>query len=197
VSRNLTATALAELAKPGVKLAWLAKLIFITETLYVWTGMSDLLYDGNVYTPVGGNGMVSPITESDETRGDGIQLQLSGIPSAQLALVLGQVSQGLEARVWLAFLDEDGTLLDVIDAYQGKMDQPVISDDAETSSVAIRVENRYSDSRTKARRWNHEDQQQLFPGDLGFEFVADIAKGGQQIIAGVNWWDRFKTTSAT
>lgn len=171
MSRTIPAAVLAELNQRTVRVAWMAQLTFDTNTLYLWTGLSPLLYSGNEYIPVGGNGFVSPITEAEDVRADGIVLQLSGIPSNQLALVIGELRHGLAARVWLALLDADWQLIDALDYYQGKMDQPVVEDNGETSNVSIRIENRFVDGREKQRRWNHQDQQELFPGDDGFKLI--------------------------
>jgi hypothetical protein len=41
--------------------------------------------------------------------------------------------------------------------------------------LAIRVEKELIDSRTRGRRYTHEDQQIEHAGDLGFEYVAGLA----------------------
>ena len=50
-----------------------------------------------------------------------------------------------------------------------------IDEGAETASITLNVENRLIVfDRPKERRFTHEDQQNRFAGDLGFEFVPDL-----------------------
>lgn len=159
--------------------AWLAKIEFESGFLYVWTGMSDLNWDGHIWTPVGGNGLVAGVPETDEIRAEGVRLELSGIPSANLALAIGSVRQGKTATVYLAFLDDAGAIIGVpIESFTGRVDAPQIDDSGDTASISIAVE---SDMillrRRRTRRYTNRDQKMDFSADNGFEHVVAVAAG--------------------
>jgi hypothetical protein len=55
------------------------------------------------------------------------------------------------------------------------MDVPTLRDDAETCTVTVTYEGRLIDlGRAREWRYTHESQQQLAPGDRGFEYVAGL-----------------------
>jgi hypothetical protein len=55
------------------------------------------------------------------------------------------------------------------------MDTMQITDAGETSQVRIACESRLIDlQRARERRFTDEDQQELYPGDLGLEYVAGL-----------------------
>ena len=63
------------------------------------------------------------------------------------------------------------------------MDIMKIDEGAESANITLNLENRLiALDRAKNRRYTHEDQQERFSGDLGFEFVPDLQD--KQIIWG-------------
>lgn len=177
--RNLTAAMLTAIAGQKVYPVWLADIEFTTGHLYLWTGLHDLSWNGQTWVPVGGNGLVKQITDAGEIRAQGVKLQLSGIPSAQVALIIGSVRQGKEAVVYLGLTDEDGALLvDPTESFRGEVDVPQLEDDGDTTTCTISVESHLRQLQRKlGRRYTHEDQQISFPGDLGLEFAVKTASG--------------------
>ena len=179
MTKELTAAVATALNVDTLRPAWFVSIEFDGSTLYVWSGLSVISWNAIEWQPVGGNGFINEITETEETRSQGIELQLSGVPASQLVNVLGAVQIGKTARVWLGLFDADWTLIvDPIDVFQGKTDVPRIEDSGDTSSVTIRVESRMVDlQRGVERRFTDEDQKSEYPGDLGFEHVEQVARG--------------------
>jgi len=115
----------------------------------------------------------------------GVSIELSGIPASLLNDVLNEVRVLGPCNIWLALFDATGTLIaDPFLSYQGKMDQPSISDDGKTITCAIAIENVLVDlNRPCYRRYTPDDQQidlaatltrlGLSPStvDTGFRFV--------------------------
>ena len=177
--RTLSAAVLAELASRTIRPVWFAEIEIETGTLYFWTGFHEIVWDGHTWSPVGYNGQVSPITDSEEIVATGVQLQLSGIDSTLVGAALGSVRQNLSAKVYLGFLDDTDTLLvDPGEAFVGFTDVPHIEDDAQTATITISCESQMvALSRRISRRYTHEDQQIDYAGDLGFEYVVALAQG--------------------
>lgn len=87
----------------------------------------------------------------------------------------------------VAFVDTDVAFVDggttwtyestltVIPLWVGRMDVMMIDEGPETSAITVTAESELADlKRPRVRRYTHEDQQQLYPGDMGFEFVSGV-----------------------
>lgn len=180
MTRTLTAAVETALEADEVRPAWLVEINFEGgQFLRLWSGTYDLSWDSKTWTPVGGAGTIAEITETDETRAQGIELTLSGVDSSELALVIGDVRPNLVTTVWLALFDaSDALIVDPVEAFLGTTDKPRIEDNGETANVSLTVESRMIDlERRVEKRFNHQTQQELWPGDLGFEFALETAKG--------------------
>ncbi len=185
MSRPIPGGLLAQLESDNVRAAWLFEGEFESGSVYLWTGIGPLAWDGKTFEGVGDLGGVSPVSETLDLRAEGITVSLSGIKSSMLSLVLGEARQGRPCHLWLAALTEAGELDgEPHMAFSGRMDVPRINDDGATATIAITAETRLIDlARPRERRFSHEDQQIDFPGDRGFEYVTaitsqDIRHGG-------------------
>lgn len=187
--RTLHADTAAILNDDNIRPAWLAALEFESGWLYVWTGSYELDHDGKTWLPVGGNGMIEQVGETDELRASGINLTLSGIPSNLLGLAIGSVRQGKAAQVFLALLDgNDAIVGDAIEAFGGDVDAPRIEDNGDTATITIAVESELvSLQQRRTRRYTHEDQQQDYPGDDGFKWATAVASGGEVFATFPQW----------
>jgi len=66
-------------------------------------------------------------------------------------------------------------IADPYKCFNGFLDVPTIQDGAETCTLQFTYENALIDmQRPRTWRYTHESQKQLFPDDLGFEYVASI-----------------------
>ena len=55
------------------------------------------------------------------------------------------------------------------------MDVMIIRETGDTSTIELKLENRLiALERPNERRMTDEDQKNLFPGDIGFEFIPDL-----------------------
>ena len=56
------------------------------------------------------------------------------------------------------------------------MDTISILEDPRVGSITVRSENRFIDfTKPRELRWSNAHQQELYPGDKGLEFTADLA----------------------
>jgi hypothetical protein len=176
MSRNLTSALQTEFAKQGLCPIVLVQAQFTSGTIYVWSGIGTLSWNGHPWLGVGTLGSISTLSEGTEVEAQGIAIGLSGIPSDLILQILGECRPNAPVKVWLGAVDSAGAV--IVDPYQsfsGRMDVPEIQEGAETCSVSIHVENRLIDlGRARERRWTHEDQKIDYPTDLGFEYVASL-----------------------
>jgi hypothetical protein len=177
MSRELTSTIQAACAAQQVIPAYLVELIFDSAPLRMWGGRGNLTWWGRTFTGTGDFGGISAISETAKIEANGIDLSLSGIPSQMISLALAEPYRGRRVYVWLAFFSTTtGALLaDPVPVFAGRMDTMRISDSGQTSTISVSCESKLIDlERARERRYTHEDQQDLYPGDLGLEYVASL-----------------------
>ena len=144
---------------------------------WAWNGVDVVEFLG-----VGQLGALSPVDEGTEVQPYSISLQLSGIPSANISLALNEDYRGRDCWVWLGLLNADHVLAGTpvlmsrvtLDTMDIKLD--------ETAVIEITAHSPLIDwSRPRIRRYTDADQQAVYPGDLGLQFVSQMAAGKQLV----------------
>lgn len=172
--RDMTVDAQLAIEATYARPLFLVSCQFANETIYVWTGIGSIVWDGHAWIGVGTLGNVSAIAETIETQAQGITLSLSGIDSSLLSDALTQTYGGGKAKVWLAFMLANGSLVsDPIPAYLGDMDQTTIDMSTEDTTISIAVENGLSElNRARGGRYTDQCQRQKYPTDGGLKYVS-------------------------
>ena len=170
-----SATALT-MASSAITLAILCQLTFISQTIYMWSGIGPLVWNGNTYLGMGTFGGVSGIEETTETRAVGIKLTLSGIDPTLLPEALNDYQQGLPVILWLALFDNNGSIIpNPICSFSGRCDSSKISVDGSGATLEINAESRLIDMNTSVvRRWTPADQPLINPSDLSLRWVPSL-----------------------
>lgn len=150
------------------------------STVRLWSGYGDLTWGGNTWSGVANLGNISSIQETSEIRAVGITVELSGIPSAVLALVLNQLRWGRTGKLYLGFADTSSGNLELIDdptlVFSGKIDIATIDESGESSTIQVSLESRLIDlERPRVSRYTNEEQLKRFSGDVALEFIHGIA----------------------
>lgn len=176
MSRGLTTDFKNAAAAGNLMPALLGHFDFSGGIVRVWTGIGDLSWGGNTYTGLGDLVGVSPITETNETRANGMRFSLNGIPSTLITRILAEGYRGRAAKLWLALFNSSGAIIaDPMLVFSGRMDQCLLDDTGETATCTITAESRLVDlQRPRERRRTDEDQKSLFSGDRGLEYVAGL-----------------------
>jgi hypothetical protein len=172
MTRGLTPAALAAVTGEVVSRTLAVELDFPSGFVRACGAHADLTIDGQVYLGVGLLGSVSAVEEAAELRSYGLVVQLSGIPRTLVAASLTEAYQGRRATVWEVPLGSDGLpVASPILIFRGRMDVMEVSLGAE-GVVRVKLENRLADwERPRISRYTPEEQQRLFPGDRGLDFV--------------------------
>ncbi len=134
-------------------------------------------YDGDDFLGVGNLGGISQMEEGVDMKARGISLTLSGIPTELVATALDEDYQGRDCKIWLAFLDSDHQLIsDPVQLGPWRMDVMNVKMGT-TATIQVTAESRMADwDRARVRRYTNDDQQDRFPGDKGFDYVAAVAE---------------------
>lgn len=175
MARDLPTSFAAAAAAASISPVFLVELQWPTGTVRAWNGYGDIAFGGNTYTGTGHLGTLSPIKESRDGAANGVQLRLSGIPSALVALALANDTQGRPAKIYFGLLNASaGFTVDPYLIFDGVIDICPIEDDGTTATITINLEKELIDSRARGRRYTDEDLQIEYPGDLGLEYVAGL-----------------------
>lgn len=176
LTSNYTDAANAEVVFP----AFFVQLDFSSVPLRIWSGTGTKSWDSSNWLGVGKLGAISPVQETQDIHATQVNLELSGIPAGELVAALTEDYQSRPATIYLNLMDSaDAATANVVGSYPvfaGRIDQMIITDDADDSRIQVVVENNLIDLfRARDLRYTHEDQRNLFPDDDGLEYVAYIA----------------------
>ena len=142
--------------------------------LSYWTGLKELIFNGNTYSGSGNAINISSIEEAVGVQSKRAQVSIS-IPD-NLQLVRFAEDQGpVPVKVNWIFSNDNGatwTLLPKV--FVGRISNPYI----ENRVYLVELETYTGDVDSgDVKYWSHESQQARFPGDRGFEYVREIAGG--------------------
>jgi hypothetical protein len=148
---------------------------FISGHVRLWSGYGDLVWDSKTWTGTGTLGSVAPLQESADIQANGVAVSLSGIPSSVISTALSDVQQGAPGTLYLGLLSNGSVIADPFELFSGRIDVPSINEDSDTSTIQLTYESKLIDlQKPREFRYTDEDQQRMYPGDLGFEFVPDL-----------------------
>lgn len=188
MARTIAASILSKLSDEVVYPFYAVDLNFDTNPVYAWTGIGTITIAGNDYIGVSNLLSVSDIQETAEIAARGATLTLSGIPSDLLSLALTEPYQGRICRLRMGFMtswESPDSNPDTMEIFSGYMDQMIIEEGPETSTIALTIEGRLIDlERVRVRRYTKESQKIRHSGDRAFDFVESLqdqqlAWGGQ------------------
>lgn len=174
--RTLSASMVTEVTATQLAPILLANLQFSTP-VYLWSGYGSIGFGGVTYLGIGTLGTISPVEETTDLAARGISMRLSGVPTANVALALTENYQGRACTILFGALSPTAGMLisSPVTVFQGKMDVMQISDDGQSADITMTAESRLMDfKRPREIRYTDEEQQNLFAGDVGLEFVNDI-----------------------
>jgi len=176
MSRTMTTEAATAASATQLTMALAVRLDFASGFVRVNSTPYLLMLFGEEYLGAGHLGAISGLDETTDLEAAGIALQLSGVEPANLYNALQEDYQGRDARVYLVFMtDQHAVIADPVLIYRGRMDTMDISL-AEQGTVTVHVENRLADwGRARVSRYTDAEQQRLHPGDLGLQYVAQLA----------------------
>ena len=179
--RTLTAGVITETEATEYRTAGFVLLDFDTDPVYVWTGTrpyttaitGELSESSHTYLGIGSLGSVDGILETADRSTNGVKFQLSGVGNDLLANALEQDYQGRDAKIWLAYLDEDELIIaDPFPLFAGFMDVMSLVDGDKQGAIEVQCESLDATlKRNSESLLTDEEQQRVFPGDLGLEFV--------------------------
>lgn len=175
--RSISPAFLAALTGQSLYPAIMVMITLATGPIYMWTGYNPITWNGVTWTGVGSMLEVSTIEDGANIEARGVSVSLSGIDPLLLPQALNEFQIGLPAIIYFAAANgEGGALIDSpVIAWSGRTDQPTISVDQSTATIALALESVLMDMNTPVPyRYTHVDQTRFFPGDMGMLWVNSI-----------------------
>lgn len=175
--RTLTGAVAAAVAGSNVPLVVFVEMDFSSGFLRVTNAPYDIQWDSQTWVGVGQLGSIDALSETSGLEANGLSFQISGVAQANIAAVLGTEYQGRSCKLWIAALDSNHQVLaDPIGPFSYRMDTMDI-ELGQTATIRVNAESRIVDWETPvAGRYTNEEQQRLYPGDFGLEFVPQMAE---------------------
>jgi hypothetical protein len=173
--RPMSPAMLTGLTQGLLQPALFVSIAFANETLYIWSGIGSITWNGETWLGVGNLGGISMIEDGTTLDARGITITLSGIDSTALAEALQNLQIALPVTIYFGLFSSGSLIADPFIAWQGRTDRATIDVSGETSTIALQCESRLLDMDISPdRRYTLEDSQIFNPGDLGMQFVSSI-----------------------
>lgn len=173
--RDLTAAFSSKIGETVVGVHLLCQIEFPSGTQRFWTGQGDLSWDSQTWQGTGNLINFSSLSETTDGSAQGIKIDVSAIDSADVSDFIDDEWQNSDVTIWLALKDGDSLVDDPYQYFKGKLDSAELVDTGESSTVSFGAESRLVNQVKRVSwRYTDQDQQRLFSGDKGLEFVASI-----------------------
>ena len=179
MSRSIGTTFGNQLTSGNLRPFYAIKMNFTSGTLLLATTYSDLVISGETYLGTGNILNISPITETADTRATGVEIVLSGLDTSILSAGLTEDTQGMIVEIYFGVMTTTSNADAIVDTpyqiFSGFIDSMVLEESGDSSTLTFTVENKLVTlERPKDRRYTDQDQQNLFIGDKGCEFVTSL-----------------------
>lgn len=179
MSRSIGSAFGTQLTSGSLRPFYAIKMNFTSGTLLLATTYADLVIGGNTYLGSGNILSVAPITETSDTRATGLEIVLNGLDTSILSAGLTEDTQGMVVEVYFGVLTTTDNADVIVDTpyqiFSGFIDSMVLQENGETSNLKFMIENKLITLEIPTdRRYTDQDQQNLFPGDKGCNFVTSL-----------------------
>lgn len=172
MSRTTDSTLQAALIANGIYPVILADLSFRSGAWHAWTGVGDLMWNGDTYLGVGSLGRCPGVSEGVSVQAEGTTVSLSGIDWTLLNDCLTDIQIGAPATLWLGAFQAGALVGTPYKWFGGYVDKAPISTGPKTMTIALSLESRMRLlQRGTNRRYTSADQRRDYPTDMAFDWV--------------------------
>ncbi len=196
MSRSLAAANVTASEAAHVRPIDFAEIQFDSGTLRIHNGLGDITWNSLLWTGAGGLVGLGPIIEATDSAPRRFWMQLNAVDSSVLTEALEQEVYRRLVTVYTGFLNAAGVLVtDPHDnMYSGFADGMPVSVGGPIDSIRLECELEVAlDHRANGARFTDEDQQDLYSGDTGFEYLPQMIQarphwgpGGHSVNFGVS-----------
>ena len=176
MSRTLPQALADELIAPELKPFYAVELMFDSGVVRFWTGYGEITANNQIWA---GSGLIMGISSTNEDTdltANGMTLTFGGLNPNIVAVALTENYRGRTAKLYMGALDASNQPVSTLyQLFAGRMDTMSITEDGNTSTLVINVENVLIDlERPRIRKLTNEEQLSRFPNDKSLKFVASL-----------------------
>jgi len=159
--------------------ALLLELGFDSGVVNVWSGTGELIANSKTWQGLGDMGSISGVTEVTDLTDVVLKATLSHIMTGLMPELVDEVTtQDTTFRPFeflIVFFDDDRVVLGTVILAVGFIDQIQLAVDADSGGITIDLVTETALlTRSNFVRLTNDAQQNIFPGDLGLQFVTDL-----------------------
>jgi hypothetical protein len=182
-------TVIPELNRNFIKHCLLIDIYLNDTTYYISNAYAPVTFDGHTYTQLGHFLGMSEIQDDLKATNNQINIQLSGIPPDDgspnyMNIALNSNLKGSKIKIWRAFFDQSGFFNPsaVYLRFNGYISNYSLNENWDqenkttSNAIAIQCSNVHAilEKKYTGRRTNDTDQQSLYPGDTGMNYVKSL-----------------------
>ena len=175
MSRAIPSSLLSALISDNIEPYFAVELMFDSGPLRLWTGYGDKTINvqgsNQVFTGTGSLLTIGDLEEVGDLSAKSVDLTFTGIPASIVSLALQEPYQRRAMRLYLG----EKSVSSVVEIFSGKMDKMKISDQSESSTIALTVESKLIElERPSGWRYTNENHQSRYDGDTFFSYVQSM-----------------------
>jgi hypothetical protein len=167
--RSLSTDLQTQVSAQQTKTAFLVEL-GLSTTIRLTDWYSDVTYDSNSYEAGGSFLTVDSVTETGQLQIDEINLGFSNVTDQVRSLVQSGAFTDKTVEIYLAYFNENETLVGAINYFTGQIRSISISESIDNSIISHWA----NWNLTKGRHYSDESQQAEYSGDRGLEFATQV-----------------------
>ncbi|MFZ2872244.1 hypothetical protein [Zavarzinia sp.] len=177
MSYMLPAPILAALGKGTVRSEVFFRFRLVDGDFLIWSGMGDIRINGERWRGSRLMGRLPELEQLLNGEATRVTIEVSGVSDDAVAALIEEAAtiEGRELDMLLGLFDERGSLIDSLIALDTMMMDEVVDDQtvegmARTNRITLDIASPLMARATASHAlWTHEDQQSLYPGDMGCE----------------------------
>ncbi len=172
--RSLSTDLQTQVSSTATKTAFLVELN-LSSTIRLTDWYSDVTYNSNSYEAGGSFLTVDSTTETGQLQVDEVNIAFSNITNQVRALVEDGSFTDKTVEIYLAYFNENETVVGAINYFTGKVRSVSIQENIEDTTLKMTVASHWANwNLTKGRHFTDESQQDFSTGDKGFEFASQV-----------------------
>lgn len=176
--RTLDSAIAAASFSPVLRYIFMVRIDFDGGTVAWHSGFGDYAYGGVTYKGIGVLGSISSVKEEAGVKSATVTATISGVNSDVIGLALGQKYINRKCWIYLQCLDdEDRPMLTTpYLLFKGTLGN-ISGTQGNSASFQLPIKSRLADwERQRKLRYTDTDQQKLYPGDRGCEFIPQLSE---------------------